>query len=397
MKKLDARRVFAGLFAFVIAFCMMLKMPEPIQVRASSTTGGNEPSVTAFATKEQLMTQFTLANSDNTQNTVGYINFGKDESGNTVKWYIVGKDAGITGDNVVLFASDLLVRQHIFESVSNKYRTYDASWGCQYEGTTPVKVQPNHYGASDVRVTLQGLVQNTSYFSAAEQMLMNTTTVKVKDTYSNSSYTVSDKLYLGQGDQDAEVVRFGSDDGLVACSDNWGSEGVFYWLRTPHADYPRYALKTSAAMYIGGAEVDYKMITKPTTGEVYDLGIQPAFDLNLSSVLFASAATSATSANVLSCGRIDAGTGMNLKLDGSAIMSDASAEYGGGLVTFSGKAGDVVVIQGNDGTSDWYYSKYLEADTANGVIDADEIKAALGLSVTPNLNKCKVWIERNSK
>lgn len=50
----------------------------------------------AYATKAELMSQYTLKNQDNTQNQIGYIWFGEDGSGTDLKWYIVGKDSGMT-------------------------------------------------------------------------------------------------------------------------------------------------------------------------------------------------------------------------------------------------------------------------------------------------------------
>ena len=45
---------------------------------------------------------------------------------------------------------------------------------------TITEVYANHYGASELRDTLQGMATNTSYFTSAEQGLMNATTVTTK-------------------------------------------------------------------------------------------------------------------------------------------------------------------------------------------------------------------------
>ena len=58
-------------------------------------------SVTAFATKEQLMNDFEPKKY---VQTIGKIAFGKNSDGNTQEWYILGKDKGVEGDNIAIFA-----------------------------------------------------------------------------------------------------------------------------------------------------------------------------------------------------------------------------------------------------------------------------------------------------
>lgn len=85
---------------------------------------------------------------------------------------------------------------------------------------------------------------------------------------------------------------------------------------------------------------------------------------------------------------------MNLRLNGTG--KDI------GTVTYSTTTGDIkavkgstsqpvsLVVQGNDGTNDWYYSKKIGASEK---IKTSEIKSALSLTSDIDLSACKIWLE----
>ena len=122
------------------------------------------PSVSAYATKAQLMGNTFAPNADGTANRIGKLVFGKNSDGNAQEWYILGKDTGVSGDNTIIFAASPIATNQVFEDdrVSNK--SFVPSYGV-YE-SNPVDVYPNHYGASDLRTVLQGM--ESSNFTAAE-------------------------------------------------------------------------------------------------------------------------------------------------------------------------------------------------------------------------------------
>lgn len=383
--------------AIVIVFCMVLSLVPGLPGRATEVKAAenSEPSVTAFATKEQLMTEFTLGSKTSSQSKVGYINFGKNESGTVVKWYILGKDSGIEGENTVLFASTPLQKGVRF-STNTEYKTYVLEYGTYEKGYPSFGVvYPNHYGASSIRDTLQGMETNENYFSLAEQQMMNPTTVGVTDAWNErSTYTVQDKLYLADGDYAADnddYVRLGTDNGLYVYGKNIKNN---FWLRSPYLDEAddedlQYGVLValSSAGYVVGSEY--------VNEENAICAINPAFDLNLSSVLFASAAEDAVSTTL--CGTIAADAGMELKLDGSTVMADESVYYNGNGVTYTANAGTVVMVQGNYNGTDWYYSKYVTSYEENEKITASKIQDALkakGIYGTLDLNSCRTWIER---
>ena len=82
------------------------------KVQAASGTG-TEPSVSAYATKTQLMDDTFAPNAEGTAANYEKIVFGKKSDGTTAQeWYILGKDNGVSGDNTIIFAaSPIATRQ----------------------------------------------------------------------------------------------------------------------------------------------------------------------------------------------------------------------------------------------------------------------------------------------
>ena len=185
--------------AFVLSLAMVAGLVPAMSGGANTvqaaTGSGTEPSVTAYATKAQLMTAFT-PDANGTATTKGKLVFGKKSDGTTAQeWYILGKDEGVSGDNTIIFAANPIATGQKFNSdISNK--NDENLWSdCVYSEAAITEVYANHYGASELRDTLQGMATNTSYFTSAEQGLMNATTVTTKDLKNSATYTTTDKLY----------------------------------------------------------------------------------------------------------------------------------------------------------------------------------------------------------
>ena len=332
-------------------------------------------SDTAYATKEELENW-------SYDTTVGKIVFGKDSSGNPLEWYILGEDEGVSGDNIAIFAvSPITTEQKFNPDTSNMIYTYKAGTGYG-ETDDSIEVYVNHYGASELRATLNSMADgfNKNYFTITEQGLMNATTVETYDMKNSINYTITDKLYaLSATEQDAEEVYVGSSNSTVVLAKNsYWNGGDWFWLRSPMVEFSSGALLALPGNGVRGHNV------------VREGTVQPASNLNLSSVIFASAATVATS-DVVS-GTIDEGIAMTLRLDGSGknigtiVYSDSAIKATNGSTT-----GNVaLVVQGNDGTVDWYYCKQI---TGTETVDASEIKSALNLSSDIDLSACKIWLE----
>lgn len=339
----------------------------------------------AYATKADLMSQYTLKNRDNAQNQIGYIWFGEDGNGTDLKWYIVGKDSGIETDNIVLFSAYTLQTEAVFENEQGQ-KTYLPDWNCTYE-SAPTEVYANHYGASDIRrAVLDSMEGNTYYFSVAEQALMNPTKITTTDVKNQSDYTVTDVLYLPSGIAgDEGKISFGSQDDLTAYAGNVGN-GQYFWLREPDADRSNCALVATS----GGS------ITAGSTMKGY--GLHPVFNLDLSSVLFASGAKPAEEG--ATAGRISENGAMELRFDGSTRLEDVATSCNSKYITVEPVNGEKVtlVVQGSDGTLEWYYALAM---TDTKVVPIESVAAAIGVfnpeRLPESYRECKIWIEQTAE
>ena len=382
------KHVFKKGMAFVLSLAMVaglvLAMSGGANTVQAATGSGTEPSVTAYATKAQLMTAFT-PDANGTATTKGKLVFGKKSDGTTAQeWYILGKDTGVSGDNTIIVAASPIARGQKFNSdISNK--NDENLWSdCVYSEATITEVYANHYGASELRDTLQGMATNTSYFTSAEQGLMNATTVTTKDTKNSSvTYTTTDKLYALQGDYDNDQYLWaGTDDSTVLAMSSYLRNGEWFWLRSPYGGSGDFALCADRGYYVILGRVDI------------DSGspVQPASNLDLSSVLFASAATAASSDTKSE--KITDSAAMTLRLDGTG-KDIGTATYNtttGDIKAVKGATSQTValVVQGNDGTNNWYYSKKI---TGTDVVNVSDIVAESNTPASIDLSACKIWLE----
>ena len=396
MKKEERKRVTKRILAVLMAVLMVLPGNlDGILADDNNSTKAGLPSVTAYAAKEQLMNSFT-PDSNGTAVNIGKLIFGKNSDGDAQEWYILGKDSGVSGDNTVIFASSPIIKSgQIFSYDTSDYtKTYNYEAGTGYgDSAGSIQVDVNHYGASELRSVHQDMVKsgNNTYFSETEQNLMNVTTVTTYDSKNNNNYTTSDKLYApstaGTTGAEKNITVGSNDDKKLNTATYWDyySSNVWFWLRKPcYSSSVWYADTTYNHISIGGSYPSYPGY----------FGIRPASNLNLSDVLFASAAKSATSETAVS-GIIASDTAMTLRLDGNSknIGSVFYNDTSGNIKVSKGSAENVaLVIQGNDGTNDWYYSKQITgSDTVT--VKASDIMTELNLTSDIDLSVCKIWLQ----
>ena len=372
--------------AFVLSLAMVAGLVPAMSGGANTvqaaTGSGTEPSVTAYATKDQLMTAFN-PDSNGDATTIGKLVFGKNSSSVAQEWHILGKDEGVSGDNTIIFAASPIATKQAFEDDDSNKKTFASSFGV-YE-TNPSDVYPNHYGASDLRVALKNMATNTSYFTTAEQGLMNSTTVRTNDILNSTTYTTTDKLYALTADGTGSpytTIKAGSDNNTVLAESSYWRSGEYFWLRSPS----EYSSDNIAMLAYPGKHV-YGSIVRTK------FAVQPASNLNLSSVLFASAATAASS-DAAEARTIADGTAMTLRLDGTG-KNIGTATYNtttGDIKAVKGTTSQTValVVQGNDGTNNWYYSKKI---TGTDVVNVSDIVAESNTPASIDLSACKIWLE----
>ena len=389
IKKGTAVILSTALMAGLVPF-----MPHGVS-KVQAAAGSKEPSVTAYATKEQLMDKTFTPNYKGISDIVGKLAFGNDEDGNIQEWYILGKDGGVNNvkDNTIIFAADSIKKEQIFEDISSgsTTKTYKEEYG-NYGNNAPQEVYASHYGASELRKVLQDMVRddNDTYFSDAEKAIMNEVKVTTEDS-DYKRYTISDKLYAPGCDSynylshKELLIAVNTNTKKIASSIYW-AVGEPFWTRTPRyggsiSELTANPYEIQNSYRIEGHDVNEK------------LAVRPLANLNLATVLFASSATAATSDSAV-YGTIAEGTAMRLRINGK--NKDIGSVYynfeNGYIRATKGSISDTVslVIQGNDGTNDWYYSKKIDkTDT----VKVSDIQRALNISDDIDWRNCQIWLE----
>lgn len=335
--------------------------------------GAAEPEVSLYATKNQMMDDTFKPGADGTATNIGKLVFGKNSAGKAQEWYILGKDNGVSGDNVIVFATNPINGNQAFSSdLGEKDCNED---GGDYDNP-PLRVYPNHYGVSDLRKALQNMASGESYFTEAEQNLMNGTTVTTYDLKNNQYYTTTDKLYALQGNcYDTKFLRAGSDGGTVlAMSSYWSNaEKPTFWLRS-HSNYnssdSKDVLIAEQACGVGYANC------------TYEFNVRPASNLKLTDVLFASAAT-ATASEYIRKEELTEGAAMTLRLDGTNLDI--------GEVTYNTSNNYIEAKKGNIASEVYLIVQWKEGDT--DCYGYETINKPTMIIWNIDYSKCKIWLE----
>ena len=340
------KKGMAALLSTVMVVTAVPKLAQEVHAAENQL-----PTKEQFATAEELKTFDT---NDQDGKNPAKVYFGN----NSQRWWIAGsqQDKGLT-----LFAASPLATRAPFKS-----STSDGT----YDGKT---VNANHYGASDIKKTVKGL--ETSYFTNSEQDLMTNTTIYTNDTKNSRTYSTIDKLYLAYGEFFGSYITVGTNsqdnlnNGLRVDNVYFGNS--YFWLRapSPYRNYNYYGLST-------------KENDEALHDDVYKANaLVPAFELDLSSVLFASAAPVATSDGNLNTNdaytlrhksQTDIGTATISQSKGSIAVTDVTNEN------------TYLVVQNSQGA----WSKKV---SSNDVVFASDIDSSL-----TSFENCKVWLETTS-
>ena len=241
-----------------------------------------------------------------------YIYYGK--NGETpIKWRVLDADkANDNSTDGMFLLSEYLLENTQFHDSSNAWQGSTAQAWCET------------------------FASNTSNFSAAEQSAM-LGIAKTDSTESNlyslswgeSSLTADDKMFFLSVRELADYV--GSYDGAPGLTATFvgGSAGV-WWLRSPDASNTDFAGAVLTSGSVSDSIVNY------------DWAARPAFNLDLTSVLFTSAAVGGKSASGMDSGLTAVGDydGSEWKL----TLLDETREFAVTEQTVSGKPGDTITL-----------------------------------------------------
>lgn len=334
-------------------------------------------------TKEQFSTVEELKNYDTNDND-GVKNPAKVYFGNNnQQWWIAGSQSN---DSITLFSASSMRDDVQFESNYMDNKTYDDKWNCTYPDREPAEVFPNHYGASYIRnVTLKEM--EASFFTSSEQALINETTIYTDDTKNNSVYSTTDKLYLAYGAQeDYNYITVGKNsandlnDGLRIDPSYWGKSVLeLFWIRSPFVsnDDPN----DGSSVLTAWPSKNYPAFNGAQTSNAEK--IRPAFELNSSTILFASAVPSATSTGNLTLQDTDGDGAFTLRYDAGKY----SKNLGSAVISYD--ESKVILTDVPNGT-------YLVAQNSNGayakqITNETEVSAS-GMNLD-NFANCKIWLE----
>ncbi len=355
MKRVNQRKFLTVMLVFAVVL-MGVFFPSHMKVHAEDL------DTIPFVTVEQLK-EFNADDTDGSVNALK-VRFGN----NNHEWWI----AGTQNNNLVLFAATPLATNQQFEPKTSQ-KDYSADWNCYYPNGEPTVVYSNHYGASLLRKTLNDL--ETSYFTSSEQDLMNNTTIYTNDIKNSSVYSTTDKLYLAYGDfVDKWHITVGTNsvddlnNGLRIDDKYWGQKSNPYFARTPSSNAPpgstgTYVMIVQPAAHVGNAN----SITNKRA-------LVPAFELNISSVVFAS-----TVPAVISEGQLNLSDAMTLRYN-TDTLGLAQISFNKNLVKLENvPANTYLVVQDSKGA----YTKQITNETS---ITANSIGV-------DSFDDCKVWLE----
>ena len=342
--KLLCKKTYKSLLALMIMFSMFPQFTETVVAEETLP-------VDQFATVDQLKSFNT--NDDDGVAKSAKVYFGQSDQ----QWWIAGSQ---DDNSITLFAASPLETEVQFQSNENNG---------VYNGQD---VYANHYGVSDIRNKLKEL--ETSYFTSAEQDLMNDTTIYTNDTKNNGVYSTTDKLYLAYGVyKDKQYITVGRNsqdslnDGLRVDNSYWCS---WLWLREPWKER-QHTLGVGPNSSVEGCRV----------GGTNDL--VPAFGLDMSSAEFASAVPAVSSGGSLELQDTDGSGAFTLRFKsgdlGLALYNNDKSK-----VTLSGvQPSTFLVVQNNT------VAKAID------ITGKTEVKAS-ELDLTDFAN-CKVWLEKTTE
>ena len=322
-----------------------------ITVSYSYKTAPKTVSNAYFATVDDLKDCYNISDG-----TIGKIRVGLNGSDSRL-WAICGAD----GSNLALLSTSEFAR---------------AAYG-----------STSKYSESDFVKNINTYLGKT-YFSAGETSKMADVTVKTNEPIGkdgNEEKTVTNKLYLpnskDQKSQSQTTIYVGSSNDIaidVTKLDDVGLGNIF-WLRSSIYDNSSRALMA----YPGYSVLDIQRSVNYSA-----VSVVPAFNLNLSSDIFASAAEAASSSYngyKENSGMTENTYTLRYKSTGS---EEAVISRDGTKIKVTGADGKYLMVQNSTGVYALAIDDNSKTVNASDIVMGSDASAAL-----TNFNNCKVWLE----
>ena len=308
------------IISFLLAICLVVGLMPTAAFAAGTDTG-----------KAIQLGTSGISDPTSAQNNRGryytpsdYVYFGVKGS-DPIKWRVLDADKTNDGttSGMFLLSEYLLDRRVVFERAWNSNDNDGQS-------------NPNEWQHSDAQNWCSTFATNTDVFSTAEQAAFlgvtktdNSEGSLYSSGWGTSSLTENDKVFFLSVRELADYV--GNYDGApgLRATDTAQSAGA-WWLRSPYANYA-----FDAGLVAGNGLVSLDFVYN-------DWAARPAFNLNLNSVLFTSAAVGGKSANGMDSGLTAIGNydGNEWKL----TLLDNSRNFVVTEEAASGKPGDTITL-----------------------------------------------------
>lgn len=310
-----------------------------------------EIPIAQFATKDQLLSNFKMDGSVGSK--LGRLKFGA----NGWTWFIAGAEDTNT---LALLSTD-------------------------YYGTSTFGVD-SRYSRSSIKNILadKTLDGNTTYFSESEKALMKETTVSTLEydqADTDEKRTVTGKLYLPDAfdrySSNDTKIYVGTENNIavnisyLTLANGFHAGGI--WLRSPSGRSNEDVLMALSSTNVSPLNVQF------------GLYVVPAFHLDMSSVLFASAVPEASSEG-------------SLPIQSSMTIRYASTALGNATISPARKS---IVVRGT-GERTYLVVQNAEGAWAKDVSNVSDTFRVLANDVTINgktlssFSDCKVWLEKTN-
>lgn len=319
-------------------------------------------------------------------------------AGAPITWWVIKNNSTAYSNLTCLYSEKALCKAQYDSTGNNTTKAYSKSWGCSYViSSAPTEVNINHYGGSKIRnKILKTLNSNRNVFAESEDNLLCSSSLDCYDNKNskignNVYYTLKDKIYLPSAGSDKSPMVQGGTSIFVPTSNfgtvpyrKWPSNCDECWLRSPfNVGYSETVLTASSSAKKVGISA---AVNKGTT-----LGVAPACTINTASLLFSSAAPSAsTLANsgikILPSDDIPA---QNLRLKDDTILGTLGRTADYSKIEVKGAVpGTYLVVQGVHGSYNVAYAKQV-SDDGTAMMEASDAHLS-------TLNGAKVWLEKES-
>ncbi len=326
-----------------------------------------------FGTRPKEVKYYTRGNLSNTKTVAANI---------PMTWLVAGVDADGT---LVLYGEEPMMSCHKLDKNSNSF--FQTGWRNKqytpentdsgYGSTAAQTVYLNHWGASNLRAQAKALVGQ--YFTPAEQSAIHDTTITTKDTKNSVDYKTTDKLYValcnGEFNYSSTItsITVGSQQGnFVIDKAYWAGRS---WLRSPNP-----GSFSNALIVLPGDFVTYYNM-------IFDYpAVSFAFNLDLSSVIFASAASANLGSGVV---EVPQASPMQLRLSSDEHLAAASIAADRDKLTYSAPAGSrLVILATTYGGKLLQYSQPISQTVQDETLTYEDIPEFAGTAAA-----ARAWIE----